>query len=211
MAVERFKPARTKQFLDVGCGLGACVQAASELGWTAQGCELGEWVLKETRRKGINARIGSLEELHYNSESMDAVFFGSCLEYLGDPVKTLKESCRILKTSGLLIGSGDVNGRWLKFLGPEQLKKCYSAPPEMINYFTAKSIKTLLQKTGFKLLSLKTLGLPAGWTKRRQASLPAENRSGEFSFFYRIAKTAINSFLNLTGIGYSIRFIAKKK
>ncbi|MFQ5739698.1 MAG: methyltransferase domain-containing protein [Acidobacteriota bacterium] len=101
--VARIKPSGV--VADLGCAYGYLVSRARERGYGAFGLDISSFALAQEpsfRPWLIQAR---LEELPLASKSADIVALFDVLEHLRDPLHCLRESIRILKPDGLLIGA----------------------------------------------------------------------------------------------------------
>lgn len=92
------------KLLDVGCGTGLYLHAFQRLGWEAYGVEISAAVAEETRRRlGLKVISGVLEDAKFPDGTFDVVTLIHVLEHLLDPVATLHEVCRILKSGGMAL------------------------------------------------------------------------------------------------------------
>lgn len=91
------------RILDVGCGVGALLEALSLLGWETEGIDTDATVVALCQGRGLNARVGLLEEQHYPDGSFDVVTMMHVIEHVPDPLRTLREVYRILRPGGRLI------------------------------------------------------------------------------------------------------------
>ena len=94
------------RILDVGCGFGATIAKAESLYPNSEviGIEKEEKIA-EVGGKLASIIKGDIEtmELLFEKESFDYILIGNVLEYLKDPVQTLKKLAGILKYSGSII------------------------------------------------------------------------------------------------------------
>ncbi|WP_199864594.1 class I SAM-dependent methyltransferase [Rhizobium sp. EC-SD404] len=89
--------------LDVGCGSGQALMLLSRLGWQAVGVEFDEKAAEGARARGLDIRLGSVEQQAFPSDNFDAVTLSHVVEHLPEPMHTLQECHRILKPGGTLV------------------------------------------------------------------------------------------------------------
>ena len=85
--------------LDLGCGDGSLgEELMKRKKCKVFGIDISEVAVKHARRKGIDARVGNLEEpLDFEDNSFEYVILCDVLEHLFDPLFTLKEAFRVSK------------------------------------------------------------------------------------------------------------------
>jgi len=85
--------------LDLGCGDGSLgEELMKRKKCKVIGLDISEVAVEHARRKGIDARVGNLEEpLDFDDNSFDYVILCDVLEHLFDPLFTLKEAFRVSK------------------------------------------------------------------------------------------------------------------
>lgn len=101
MFLPRPRPEAT--LLDVGCGGGDHLVTMRRLGWNTVGIDTDEAAVAQARRKGVDARLGSLADQNFPGESFDAVYLSHVIEHVAEPVALLQECRRIVKPGGTLI------------------------------------------------------------------------------------------------------------
>lgn len=153
--VAGFAPYRKgNRLLDVGFGSGVLLQAAARAGWDAEGIELSEAAVAHARRLGLRAHVGDLSR--YPDGHFDVLAASEVIEHLPSPATWLREAFRVLREGGLLWGTTP-HGRGLsaKLLG---LRWSNVMPPEHLQLFSVRGMKTLLGRAGFRSLRLRTHG-----------------------------------------------------
>jgi len=138
----------TSRLLDIGCGTGLFLVAASQAGFRVSGIEVSREAAELGQAvHGLPVRKGIIENLELPNESYDVVTAWEVLEHLCEPGKCLREILRILNTGGIFAGSVPNYGRpRLRFgehLGPS------SCPPIHMNFWDKESLEHVLKHARF--------------------------------------------------------------
>ena len=154
--LESMRPARGRM-LDFACGAGHFFELARGRGWDAHGLEVGTWAAQAAADRGLpNLHIGTLQTVDFGAKSFDVVYAAQVLEHLPNPGNDLKEIRRILKPGGIFYV--DVpNYRTLSILAGRD-DFMLNEPPQHLNYFTAKTLRRLLEGAGFRILRVGSGG-----------------------------------------------------
>jgi SAM-dependent methyltransferase len=145
------------RLLDFACGAGYFLEQALARGWDAHGVDLGEWTRVAAEARGVrNLHVGRLQDLQFPDGYFDVIHAAQVLEHLQRPREDLAEIHRILRPGGLLYI--DVpNYRTLPtILGKDDFM--LNEPPQHVNYFTPRSLRTLLDSSGFRSALITTEG-----------------------------------------------------
>ena len=96
---QRFEPWQGKRLLDIGCGTGAWLRAASSLGARPAGVDISQVALDACRRFLPQAELhcGPAEELPFGDGEFDFVSCLGALEHFIDAEKALQEMIRVAK------------------------------------------------------------------------------------------------------------------
>ena len=173
------KSAQEIRLLDVGCSSGAFLDAATKLGYQAEGVEPAARAAQTAQEAGLKVHQGLLQEAGYANGQFDAVTLFEVIEHLKEPVDLLRECQRILRPGGImLIGTGNaaswsmaaMKERW-EYLSIEQ-------HGGHISFFSPRSIGVLAQRSGFAVADIRT------------RSVRLCDRSNCPSFMYTPAKIA---------------------
>ena len=87
-----------EKVLDIGCGDGAFLKRAAQIGWEAWGIEPD--AKAAARLRGFKVLQGSLPNIPLPDASFDFITLSHVIEHLHDPVAALKEIHRLLKPGG---------------------------------------------------------------------------------------------------------------
>lgn len=157
------------RLLDVGCGNGAYLEMLSELGWECWGTEISEQAAAWARKRGLNVRVGVLEDLDYPNESFDVITLWHVIEHLPQPLQTLQRIFELLKPGGMvLLGTPNVASTWSKLFG-----RYWDGLhiPFHLQLFSPKTISQLLTAAGFKIQFVKSFTTPQGFASNLRAWL----------------------------------------
>lgn len=210
--IEKFYPGKGN-LLDVGCGRGEFLYAASKMGWRATGTDVSKSFSDFAKKKfGITVMIGDISDLNLPSENFDAICLNSVIQYIPDPMRSLKTVYKLLKAKGILYIEA-TNEDALVFKFADFLKSASHGrrmtthlsplfPSFQIFGFNRKSISKALELTGFKIPSLEIKGLKGGG---------AVKGHGIKNLLLNIARRVIIFIGGLTGKGHLMYCIASKK
>lgn len=147
------------RLLDVGCASGYFLLAANKRGWDVHGIDVSAFAVAIAKREFGENRImkGTLKEIKFPENSFDVVTFWDVLEHLPDPISNLKEAYGILKPGGIIgivvPDAGSLASHILGKYWPE-----FKRIREHIYFFNKKTITTMLEKVGFKVLYIEGAG-----------------------------------------------------
>ncbi len=146
-----------KNFLDYGCGANPIsFKYASEVGLSPLGMELTQEV-REIAQAQTHGVIMSKDEIISGNNRFDFIFLGDVLEHLIDPINELETLNKVLAKNGLLIAQGPLQGSrtithlLVRFFAWLTYRRSTSYPPYHVSLATTRSMKKLLDKSGFKL------------------------------------------------------------
>ena len=90
---------------EIGCGNGVRLKELSDLGYAVTGIDPSAEAIKDAKGRGLDAFLGTADELSFPDNKFDMVIFGFCL-YLcdrDDLFKIAAEANRVLKHPGYLV------------------------------------------------------------------------------------------------------------
>lgn len=166
--------------LDFGCGNGAAVSRFLMIdGVRYHGVDIHEPSLTHARRHFGGDHALFLDEVPAN-QTFDVLVYADIIEHLDEPVAVLKRHAAVLEPDGILIGSVP-NGfgpfenekrldRWLKISAildlparirrnaghrppPDATAVPYNAESGHVQFFTRESLRTTLDRAGYRLCS----------------------------------------------------------
>lgn len=210
------------RLLDVGCGTGLFLEAASARGWEVAGVELSMTAAAEARRRvGERVAVGTLEEAKFSDDTFDVVTLWEVIEHVPQPVKLLSEVRRVLRPGGVLLLSTP-NGRslfhriahwsYILTLGRWNFpaRRIYSSGH--LYYFTKQTLLAALLKAGF--CNMSSPPLPAGgWGIFDDLEILFEANRRQAWMRIPLLKTAVGLGLELSrlvGVPYRLICAARK-
>ncbi|MDP3888804.1 MAG: class I SAM-dependent methyltransferase [bacterium] len=149
---KRQKPGKV---LDVGCGPGFFLEVAQKHGWDVFGVDILEEAITDAYRflPPSHLYCGTFEKASFKDRFFDTIVFFEALEHMVDLEATLDKARRILKGGGLMIITvPNQKGVVSRFLGRywfdfNRLQHLY--------FFGPKTLKMVLEKSGFKIIFQK--------------------------------------------------------
>jgi SAM-dependent methyltransferase len=156
MLLNRAYPARGK-LLEIGSGLGFLLAEFKKDGWDVFGLEpnrlLSMYAAEELGVAGTNEL---LHEAGIPDEAFDVVIMNHVIEHLEDPLATLSEINRVLKTDGhLVLETPRYDTLMFRLLGRrERSLSCEGH----IYFFTTQTLRSFYEAAGFETRQLDYVG-----------------------------------------------------
>ena len=142
-------PITSGKLLDIGCGLGWLVNQAQKMGFNAIGIDSGKACI-DVGKKYLHANIKycSLENFK-SQEKFDLITLNHVLEHIEHPNIFLSKTKSFLKENGyIIVACPNINSLMFKIFR----QKWYGLVPNQHRFqYSPKSLKFLLEKTGFKI------------------------------------------------------------
>ena len=223
---REFAPYRqTNRLLDIGCGAGSLLLAAQKNGWSAQGLDVSSNAVKHVRQLGFEVFHGELQEAQFPAEHFDVITAAEFLEHLPEPRLALAEIARLLRPGGLLwTTTPHARGLSGRVLGVKW--RCIW-PPEHLQLFSARGLKSLLVDVGFRDIRVHTTGgnpleILHAIGGKKDAPKTVDNYFDRVATGYqlneslmksrprRALKNIINGVLNLSRLGDSLKVFATR-
>jgi SAM-dependent methyltransferase len=133
-----------KRLLDVGCGDGDFLRAATAAGWKAAGTDIGG-ALQNARDAGLDVHP-TLDEVA-SAGPFDVATLWHTLEHFSDPRGTLERTRELLRPHGrLLVAVPDAAGLQAALFGKSWF---HLDVPRHLFHFDRTALTTLLERTGF--------------------------------------------------------------
>ena len=135
--------------LDIGCGEGGFLQWAAAAGWETVGIDPDPAAVASARARGFDVRCGSVEMLHDERSSFDAVTLNHVIEHLHDPVASLRAVHNLLKPGGFLwIDSPNLDSTGHRRFGRSWLG--LDAPRHLV-LFTTTGLRQAVEASGLRV------------------------------------------------------------
>jgi 2-polyprenyl-3-methyl-5-hydroxy-6-metoxy-1,4-benzoquinol methylase len=180
----KYLATRRGRMLDVGCGNGDLICLGQSFGWEAEGIDVDEKAIFNARGKGLNVRFGTLAEQAYPDSIFDLITIDNVIEHVHDPIRLLRESCRVLKPDGLLL-----------VLTPNTASTAHTKfgahwyalqPPTHLMLFGPRNLREVARRAGFNRIELATslrmnLGSEGGSQRIRDGRYPGVGNNVVFS------------------------------
>ncbi|MDQ3472435.1 MAG: class I SAM-dependent methyltransferase [Acidobacteriota bacterium] len=217
---------KNERFLDVGFGAGTLLDAARRAGWKVSGVEVARGAVEHARGMGFELFCGTLQDARFPDDHFDVVTASEVLEHVPDPRDVLREIARVLRPGGLL---------WLttphaRSVSAHLLRLEWSivSPPEHLQIFSVAGLKKMLRESGFRCDRAATEGvnpyeLLQGMRPRQQGAATDTQPVDRVTSGYhlnealmaspsrRLVKSAVNSLLNVSRLGDSLKVWAVKE
>jgi len=211
---------RLNRWLDVGCGAGALLRAASSLGWEAVGTEVSPSAVEAIRATGLEVHLGRLDDVGLEPGGFDVVSLVEVVEHLADPEQTLRDAARLVRPGGTLyLTTPHGRGLSARLLGTGW---SVVAPPEHLQLFSVAGLRALLRRCGLPRARVRTHALNphelrAGILRRRPSSSGARKETGRqlnesltSTRLGTIGKDAVNVGLNVLRLGDTLKVTAER-
>ena len=149
--------------VDIGCGRGDLAGVLVRRGWQVTGIDPSESACRAARRRGVDARPGTLGDVDLERDAYDAAIFHHSLEHSADPSGDLATAVRALRPGGLVLITVPNFGCWQRRRFGNRWYHL-DLPRHRI-HLTAQGLGAALSRAGAELESLtmstSTVGLPA--------------------------------------------------
>ena len=153
---NQLAPGSGRRLLDVGCGAGIFLEAASMAGWEATGVEPGHTAASHCQGKGLTVIEDTFEgAVSGLREPFDVVHMRNVLEHVPAPAAMIEEAARRLKPGGLLVAvvPNDYNPIQKALRKVEGYRPWWVAVKHHLNYFDFESLEGLVTARGFEPVS----------------------------------------------------------
>jgi 2-polyprenyl-3-methyl-5-hydroxy-6-metoxy-1,4-benzoquinol methylase len=206
--------------LDVGCSSGAWLEVAASEGMKATGVELGEATAEGARRRGLDVRTGTLDEAfpEDSEERFDVITFWDVLEHLRDPRRELTLAAHLLAPGGLVAATFPNVEGWYPRVTYRLLAKRtgvweYPELPVHMYDFAPGTARRLLERSGYRLVDLKTLATPFQFYRETSLSpdqMGRGRRARVLRWSFEALRLAVYPLAGLLGRGNAM-FVAASR
>jgi len=153
---------RPSMFLDIGCGSGSTVRAATELGWDSTGIDIDPALIKLGQEKlQVNVKCSPLLESGFTDKQFQFIRLRDVIEHLPNPYDAFIEIKRLLMPDGFVLiatPNEDALPTQIRLIfGAKRDKVATVSPPHHVTGFTPKTLTKLLNRVGLEVLSIETV------------------------------------------------------
>ena len=131
LLVEAIAEISPRRVLDVGCGPGEIAESIdTALGVDIVGVDQSERMIELTTLRGIEARVGDVQQLEFPNESFDCALAAWMLYHVPDVDRALGELARVLRPGGRLVAVTNGRDHWRELhelLGTPRIQTTFSA------------------------------------------------------------------------------------
>ena len=174
-AFEELELASHNVVLDVGCGNGDFLFQMKNLQWEVTGVDSDSGAVQFARQQyGLDVLQGNVMNVHLPSDAFDAITMNHVIEYVANPIDVLNECKRLLKDDGIILiatpnskslGSGIFKSAWVHW-----------DPPRHLLVFSAETLRICAEKSGLKILDVRTNIDDAGLVCRASSVIRRNNK-----------------------------------
>lgn len=146
---------RPGEFLwEIGAAYGFFLRLAADAGFRIGGCEISAHAAEEAEKLlNLPLHVTDYREIPAPRTPYDLVCMWDTIEHLAEPHVYVEKAFHELRPGGTIaISTGDISSLMAR-LRKEQWRLIH--PPTHLHYFTAQSIRTLLERTGFCNVQIK--------------------------------------------------------
>ncbi len=146
-------PAR---YVDVGCGMGYLMDVAHDEGFDVSGVEFNPAAADRLRQKYVfPVHVGDVLDFHEGP--FEAITLMDVVEHFLDPFGTMAHIGSLARQGGILaLSTMDCDSMTSQLLGTRV--EDFRRTREHVFFFTRRSIKALLERSGFDVLSIHSFG-----------------------------------------------------
>jgi 2-polyprenyl-3-methyl-5-hydroxy-6-metoxy-1,4-benzoquinol methylase len=155
------RTARAGWFLDVGCGSGASVRAAADMGWNAVGIDIDPALVKLGRERfDADLRCTPLIGSGLPGGRFHFIRLRDVIEHLPNPYEVLVEVKRLLVPGGVVLiatpNEDALAARLRLLLGGRRDRVAAVAPPHHVHGFTPRTLAMTLRRAELEALEIRT-------------------------------------------------------
>ncbi len=165
------------RLLEIGFGSGNLLLAVKDdPAFEAQGIDCASGPVEFGRAAGLSVYQSPLEDMHYPADRFDFIVCLHTIEHLRDPEGTLSEAYRVLAPGGHVLAVTPCRSHIKARLAGRRWK--YYTPPWHLHFFTTQSLRAMLSRIGFDVLTCSCLHHRAhARVLARKPVLPGDRRA----------------------------------
>lgn len=154
---ELLDPTRHQKLLEIGCGYGIFLDLVRNDFKSVTGIDIAEDAVEHARKVfGLNALCVDFLDLDLGGQTFDVVCLWDTIEHLLEPQRHIEKISRATHHGALLaITTGDIESLNAR-LRRSRWRMIH--PPSHLHYFSRKSLSTLLERHGFKVVRAQYCG-----------------------------------------------------
>lgn len=154
--ITRYQP--SGKLLDIGCAAGIFLDLARQHRFEVLGLEPSRFASRKARELfGVTVIPQELREADLPAAGFDVVTLWDVIEHFSNPRAELREIERVLKPGGILgIITPNIGSLAARILKDKWLE--IRRMPEHLVFFSTRTLKRLLEETGFEILETHTVG-----------------------------------------------------
>jgi len=209
------------RWLDIGCGTGTLLRAATNGGWNALGTEVAPAAVEAVRANGLQAMLGTTDQLDLPAGGFDVVSLVEVIEHVPDPDALLGDAARLLRPGGALYVTTP-HGRSLsaRLLG---VGWSVVSPPDHLQLFSIGGLRAALGRAGLSVRSVATHGInPRELATRMRPVGAGDGQPSHTESSYalneslstrrtgRVVKRVANAALSTTRLGDTLKVVAER-
>jgi ubiquinone/menaquinone biosynthesis C-methylase UbiE len=155
------------EVIELGCGTGYFTKVICENSGKVIATDLSDEMLEQARIQlkefqNVSVQKANCENTPYSSGRFDTVFMANLIHFVENPLKTLHESYRLLKTGGLLLLTSYTSYGMKRFekmkLAIRFLRKCGRPPRYARNNYSPDELGALVESAGFEVKEVQLIG-----------------------------------------------------
>ena len=147
--LRRYQP--SGRLLELGCAYGFFLLEARQH-FEVQGVEISPFAAEQARKRGLQVVAGEFQNIPFAAAGFSAVCLFDCIEHLVDPFEYLRKIHSVLERNGVVaLTTGDIGSQYARWSGR---KWRLMTPPQHLFFFSAKTLKEMLVRTGFEVLGI---------------------------------------------------------
>jgi 2-polyprenyl-3-methyl-5-hydroxy-6-metoxy-1,4-benzoquinol methylase len=203
-----------KKLIDYGCNSGFFLAVAQENGWDTIGAEISEEAREICQNRGL--KVTDLHAFYhdYAPKSYDVILSSEVIEHMEFPAEFFKRAYELLKPGGILyVTTPNFDALERKILGDKYDIVNF---PEHLCFFNKRSLRKCGEQHGFATHKITTTGFSLTRirtsTKKSREKYVSQTSTDEQirvktekSFVLRFIKNTLNTFLNLSNSGNSLK------